>query len=155
MNELTQALHVAAEVTATIAAAAVAAHPRETGGLLLGWWDSGRVIVRHAVEVLDPNATETSWVRDHHTAQIALRDALGDHGHPWLGYVGDWHSHPVACGASGHDITSIQRASGQYEQPLVLLVHQVDSRIEAVVTKSDTHPLLHGLVPTTPERQTS
>ncbi|AXB44625.1 hypothetical protein A4R43_20710 [Amycolatopsis albispora] len=148
-------LQVAAEVTSTIAAAAAAAHPRETGGILLGWWLEERVIVRHAVEVPDPDATRTSWTRDHDTAQAALQVALSDQGNPWLGYVGDWHSHPGACGVSSQDLASIQHASDQYDQPLVLLVHRADGLVEAVVTESASHPLIRGLIPGTSGKATT
>lgn len=155
MNDLEHAVQIAAEVTSTIATAAAAAHPRETGGLLLGWWLEGRVIVHHAIEVPDPDATPASWVRDNDTAQVALQKAIGDLGHPWLGYVGDWHSHPAARGASAQDLTSIQHASDQYDQPLVLLVHQADGLVEAVVTKSADRPLIRGTIPESPERETT
>lgn len=49
------------------------------------------------------------------------------------GYVGDWHSHPAACGASSQDVTSIRRASRQYTEPLVLLVHRSDGTLDHVV----------------------
>jgi proteasome lid subunit RPN8/RPN11 len=155
MTSLAQVLEVAPEVLAAIAAAADAAHPCETGGLLLGWWDEGRVVVRHAIEVQDPEATHTSWVRLESTAQAALEEALDRHPHPWLGYVGDWHSHPAACGASSQDITSILRASDQYEQPLVLLVHRADNLVEAVVTGSVQHALVHGTLSETLEKESS
>ncbi len=143
------------EVLAAIGKAADAAHRCETGGLLPGWWDDGRVVVRHAVEVPDPKATHTSWVRVEGTAQAALEEALDRHPHPWLGYVGDWHSHPTACGASSQDITSILRASTQYEQPLVLLIHRADDLVEAVVTESAQHALVHGMLSETLEKESS
>jgi integrative and conjugative element protein (TIGR02256 family) len=115
-----------------ITAAATAARPRETGGLLLGWWDRGQVAVRHAVEVPDPHATADSWSRDELRAQTALDATLAEHEHPWLGYVGDWHSHPSACSASAQDLESIRRASRQYDQPLVLLIHRSDDVIETI-----------------------
>jgi proteasome lid subunit RPN8/RPN11 len=115
-----------------IAAAAASARPREAGGLLLGWWDSGRVVLRHAVEVPDPCATADSWSRDEFRAQAALDAALVEHEHPWLGYVGDWHSHPTACSVSAQDIASISRASRQYHLPLVLLIHRSDDVIETI-----------------------
>jgi integrative and conjugative element protein (TIGR02256 family) len=115
-----------------ITAAAAAASPHETGGLLLGWWDGGRVVVRHAVEVTDPYATASSWSRDECPAQVALDTALAEHEHPWLGYVGDWHSHPAACSVSAQDLASIRRASRQYDQPLVLLIHRSDDAIETI-----------------------
>jgi integrative and conjugative element protein (TIGR02256 family) len=125
-------IEVHADATKMITAAAAAARPRETGGLLLGWWDNGRVIVRHAIEVADPHATASSWSRDQPRAQAALDTALAEFGHPWLGYVGDWHSHPGPRGASAQDLISIRRASRQYDQPLVLLIHRPDDAIETI-----------------------
>ena len=136
------------DAAATISSAAAAAQPRETGGLLLGWWDNGRVVVRHAVEVPDPDATTNSWSRDEHPAQAALDAALADHEHPWVGYVGDWHSHPAACGPSSQDKTSIQRASSEYDQPLVLLVHRADGVTEAIVADRGRRPRSHRLTKT-------
>jgi proteasome lid subunit RPN8/RPN11 len=123
---------VHSDATLPIAAAASAAHPRETGGLLLGWWDVGLVVVRYAVEICDPDATTTSWSRDQPRAQAALEAALDELEHPWLGYVGDWHTHPAACGASSQDEASIRRASHQYNHPLVLLVHRTDGVVDLV-----------------------
>lgn len=134
------------DVKATISAASAAAHPRETGGLLLGWWDSRRIVVRDAVEVLDPNATSTSWTRNERPAQTALDNALAHHAHPWLGYVGDWHSHPAACKASSQDIAVIRRASAQYDQPLVLFVHRADGAIDVLV--ADRAAVVHTHTPT-------
>jgi proteasome lid subunit RPN8/RPN11 len=125
-------IDVHADATKLIAAAAAVARPRETGGLLLGWWDSGRVAVRSAVEVTDPHATADSWSRDQFRAQAALDTALAGLDHPWLGYVGDWHSHPAPCAASAQDLVSIRRASRQYDQPLVLIIHRPDDAIETI-----------------------
>jgi proteasome lid subunit RPN8/RPN11 len=116
-----------------IVVTASSAHPREIGGLLLGWWDTDRIVVRHAVEVADPAATTSSWSRDQPRAQAALETALAEHHHPWLGYVGDWHSHPAAHGASRQDLASIRRASRQYSQPLVLLIYRADGAFHHVV----------------------
>lgn len=135
MRQASLAVDVHADAMTAIAAAAAAAHPRETGGILLGWWDDGRVAVRHAVEVPDPHATMNSWSRDELHAQDALDTALAEYQHPWLGYVGDWHSHPAACGASGQDLASIRRASRQYEQPLVLLIRRADSVVETIAAR--------------------
>lgn len=133
MRDAPVVVDVHADATEVIALAAAAAYPRETGGLLLGWWDDGLVVVRHAVEVPDPGATTNSWSRDEPPAQAALDAALAEHHHPWLGYVGDWHSHPAPCGASRQDVTSIRRASRQYPEPLVLFVHRADGALEKVV----------------------
>jgi proteasome lid subunit RPN8/RPN11 len=110
--------------------AAAHAHPRETGGILIGWWDNPAVHVELAVEVPDPGATGHGWTRHEGAAQQALDEALRTAEHPWLGYVGDWHSHPAACGASRDDVSAIRRASRQYDHPLVLLVHRVDGTLD-------------------------
>src|SRR4029450_6291089 len=86
-----------------IARRARQAAPNETGGLLLGWWEGTAVVVAHAVEVPDPDATSSRWTRHEDTAQAALDAALPDPSHPWLGYVGDWHSHPAPVDCSTTD----------------------------------------------------
>jgi hypothetical protein len=114
-------------VLAELRAAAKAAAPEETGGLLLGWWQTEHaVLVRHAVEVTDRRATRSSWVRHPHRARRALARALTELAHPLLGYVGDWHSHPIHSIASGRDKISIADTSRQYPHPLVLLVYSPD-----------------------------
>lgn len=132
-----------------IAAAAVAAHPRETGGLLLGWWDADQIVVRHVVEVSDPGATSNSWSRDQPGAQAALDATLHEHEHPWLGYVGDWHSHPAQCGASRQDVASIRRASKQYPEPLALLVHRLGGTFDYVIAHRGRRRSATVLVPST------
>jgi integrative and conjugative element protein (TIGR02256 family) len=121
---------VAPGLPATISAAATAAAPRETGGVLLGWWNANGVVVHHIVEVPDPSATGVAWTRHEQPAQLALDDALRELDHPWLGYVGDWHTHPAPRGASRQDLESIQRASRQYDHPLVLLIHRPDGTLD-------------------------
>src|SRR5258708_37992334 len=111
-------------VFAELRTAAKAAEPRETGGLLLGWWNTGdAIVVRHAIEVPDPQATPTSWVRRPRAARAALARALTALSHPLLGYVGDWHSHRAARQASWQDQTSLAQTSLQYQHPVLLLVH--------------------------------
>lgn len=143
MSSVSAAVEVHPHVETTIAAAAAAAHPRETGGLLLGWWNEGQVIVRHAVEVPDPDATGHSWSRSEPSAQAALDAALAEHQHPWLGYVGDWHSHPAACGTSAQDRTSIQRASSAYPDPLALIVYRSDGVFEVITAHCEAFDHVH------------
>jgi hypothetical protein len=125
---------------AELNAAAQAALPKETGGLLLGWWDTCEaaetVIVRHAIEVPDRQATPTSWVRRPRAAQAALSWALTTLGHPLLGYVGDWHSHPEACTASRQDKESILRTSLQYEHPVLLLIRLPDDAVDLTAAQA-------------------
>lgn len=118
------------EARLAISEAAAAAAPRETGGLLLGWWDAGRVIVRHAIEVRDPAATTNSWIRHQAIAQYVLDQAMAALSHPWIGYVGDWHSHTAPRGASQQDLQTIRNASRGYPEPILLVVHRSDDQLD-------------------------
>lgn len=102
------AVACAAELATTFAAASL---PIEAGGLLLGWWEPGIVVLKDAVEVADPNATIDAWSRRQEVAQKRLDEATAEHAHPWLGYVGDWHSHPKSCPPSSTDILTITATS--------------------------------------------
>ncbi|TDO44171.1 JAB domain-containing protein similar to deubiquitination enzymes [Kribbella sp. VKM Ac-2527] len=121
---------LAGPVATEIAGLASAARPRETGGLLVGWWDDGALVVRHALEVPDQRATRFSWTRRPRVAKRVLQTALADLDHPLLGYIGDWHSHPEVCGASGRDIWSLAATSEQYAYPLLLIVHLPDETLD-------------------------
>ncbi|MEU7570090.1 Mov34/MPN/PAD-1 family protein [Micromonospora sp. NPDC049240] len=119
-----------ADARHTITAADGRAALRETGGPLLGWWDSDKVNVRSAGEVVDPAAFGTCSTRRESFAQHALHRAIAALGHPWMGYVGDWHSHPAPCEASAQDLKSIRSASRTYPQPLLPIVHRCDSVLD-------------------------
>ena len=114
-------LSVPGYVEELLRAHAWAAHPIETGGLLLGWWDLGVPVIAYALEVKDPRATRRRWTRDEARARVALAQARR-HGHKHVGYVGDWHSHPVNLGPSGSDLRELRRVSRQYDQPTTLAV---------------------------------
>jgi proteasome lid subunit RPN8/RPN11 len=114
----------------TINAAADGAAPSETGGLLLGWWEDRQVVVRAAIEVADPSASSNSWTRRKDDAQRALDHAIATFDHPWIGYVGDWHSHLSKCDASHQDLASIRQASLSYANPVILLVHRPDGKFD-------------------------
>jgi integrative and conjugative element protein (TIGR02256 family) len=131
MSRVALTARVYADASASIAAAAAAAEPFETGGILLGWWAEGAVVARYAVEVPDPGATTSGWTRNEDQSQVALATALELHQHPWLGYVGDWHTHPAPSGPSGQDERAIRRASRSYSTPLLLLVRCSDGQLDA------------------------
>lgn len=131
---------------------AAAASPRETGGLLLGWWEAHMIVVRHAIEVPDGRATRTSWSRRPRKAKRILRDTLAQLEHPLLGYVGDWHSHPETCDASATDILSLTQTSEHYERPLLLLVHLPGQRLDIRVAHGGR---IHGHRTTTADPRTS
>ncbi len=61
--------------------------------------------------------------RDHASAEGILATELGRLGsEPSLGYVGEWHSHPLPCAASRQDQREIARISEGTSSPIVLIV---------------------------------
>jgi len=118
------------DVAKTIGTITTAALPLETGGLLLGWWDAGTVFIKDAIEIVDPDATRIAWSRHQKIAQEILDEALARIAHPWLGYVGDWHSHPEQCPPSSTDLRTLGQTSMQFTEPLILLVHTPPDKFE-------------------------
>lgn len=119
-----------AQVADHLRGLAQSAHPRETGGLLLGWWEAGMPHVHSAVEVSDPDAGRTHWTRHEQAAAHALETALARSAEPGLGYVGEWHSHPANVGPSSVDLRELRTISKQYPHPLVLAVVRRQGTIE-------------------------
>lgn len=106
-------------------AAASAAAPRETGGILLGHRLAADVVVERALEIPDPSATSSSYVRSHARAQSALNLELRRPDAPrQRGYVGEWHSHPAPCDASRQDKREVVEISRLSSGPVLLVVLQ-------------------------------
>ncbi len=105
------------------------AHPKETGGLLLGWWQNAVPVVGAVIEVPDPAAGLNRWTRDEFSATRALelvRRTYPAH----VGYVGEWHSHHADIGPSPQDLRAIRRVSRQFDDALVLAVARRRGRID-------------------------
>lgn len=117
-------------VAASLRKLAAKAHPLETGGLLLGWWEGNALAIVDCVEVPDPHAGRSSWLRREKVAQQALSRVLADRDDPHLGYVGDWHSHPADVGASRPDLRELRRVSRQYERQVALAVVRYGGRVD-------------------------
>jgi hypothetical protein len=121
-----------------LAELANAAYPFETGGILLGWWADDALHIVRGVEVLDPQATNTSYNRKHETAASALAAAL--HAEPrdsLLGYVGEWHCHPTACPPSTQDRRELQALGRATRDPLVMAVMLCSTSSEEGPDRSD------------------
>ena len=95
----------------------------ETGGILLGYRLGGTVRVVGVAEVLDPEATETSFTLRRDAAQARLDEIRGDfpEGSP-VGFVGDWHIHPQNSPPSSVDRRSMARLGRLYRRRMVSIV---------------------------------
>jgi len=97
--------------------------PSETGGILLGWHEDALIHVDVALEVPDRRSTRTTYERDHVAATeiLAERLALEPAGSP-LGYVGEWHSHPLPAGPSPQDFRTLAEIARRVASPVALIV---------------------------------
>ena len=103
--------------------AAGLAHPRETGGILVGVWAEGRPWVTHACEVKSRESGLAHYVLPAGTT-VGLVEELR-RADPRLGYLGDWHTHPMDTPASGVDHQTVQRLTETVDSngsEIVLLV---------------------------------
>lgn len=103
--------------------AAVRAHPHETGGILVGVWSEGRPWVTHACEVESRESGPTHYVLPAGTTRGLVEELRRSD--PRLGYLGDWHSHPMDAPASGVDYQTVRRLTtpfGSSAGEIVLLV---------------------------------
>lgn len=118
---------LAEEAASTITRAAAAAHPHETGGVLVGVHTHGsRPWVTHAVELRSAKATGTSYqvpagARRKAVTRLCRRD-------PRLGYLGEWHVHPDDVAASPVDTETIARLASDpdagCDRPLLLVARR-------------------------------
>jgi proteasome lid subunit RPN8/RPN11 len=82
---------------------AESALPREVGGLLLGHQLGDALLVTEILVVPDPNATRIRYRRIAPVASQLLHDAMSRDDTGLLGYLGEWHSHPLPFGPSPID----------------------------------------------------
>jgi hypothetical protein len=90
---------------AIIKEAASSAHPKETGGILVGVYVNGRPWVTNSVEIetAEPRGDFyrlPSGARPRVVDELRKIDAR-------LGYLGEWHSHPANVGPSFQDKLSM------------------------------------------------
>jgi len=87
--------------------AARRAHPKETGGILLGVYVNDRPWVTHSVQIESAEPRHNfyrlpSGARPRIVDELRKKDAR-------LGYLGEWHSHPANIGPSLKDKLSMTR----------------------------------------------
>lgn len=114
----------------TMIDAAAAAHPSETGGVLVGvvvggGTGVGRPWVTHAVQVRSRRSSAGYYelppgARERVVRRLRTNDRR-------LGYLGDWHSHPADIDPSPTDARSMASVSvtGDCNRPLLLVVRRV------------------------------
>jgi hypothetical protein len=103
--------------------------PRETGGILLGWRVDGEIHVRDAPSVIDPNASGLAYERRHREAEEILKRVLASEvSQSAVGYVGEWHTHPVLTPPSRRDYRAMRKIASRSPGRIALVVLAFDSK---------------------------
>lgn len=99
-----------------------AAHPDETGGILLGVAVAGNPWITRAVELTSDERGQHHYRLPAGMTRTAVRAGRRDD--PRLGYLGEWHSHPADVGPSAVDRRTMKRLARRtrFEPSPVLLV---------------------------------
>lgn len=124
MTRPSPSIDVRAEAHEAIASETAKHLPLESGGILLGYREGSSVVITHALAIESREATTHRYVRDDVRANTRLEKFLAPRAaDDPIGYVGEWHSHPVPSAPSSIDVAAIRAAAKVGDGPLALLVY--------------------------------
>jgi hypothetical protein len=99
------------------------------------------VIVEDALAVGDPTAGRSNYLRRYRPADAALTEYLERLAEPGvdlhLGYVGEWHTHPLPLPPSPMDRAAMRTMTRKNRHPVAMVV---------VARHDDTTVSFHGLL---------
>lgn len=100
--------------------------PRETGGILLGYYGETGPHITEIRVVLDPRSTRSRYRRDAATAERILDSVVYQDDTNVLGYVGEWHTHPLSGGPSTIDEEATRQLAiaGGHDVALLVLAKE-------------------------------
>ncbi|UUZ60560.1 Mov34/MPN/PAD-1 family protein [Nocardioides sp. B-3] len=109
----------------------------EHGGILVGYRTPNGLHIEDALVVDDGTAARTHYVRRAKPAQQILVNylAISD---PLIGYVGEWHTHPLPQPPSPRDRRTMRLMAMRNSNPVALVV--------AALNPGTRHVRLHGLL---------
>lgn len=118
-------------------AAAKASRRNEQGGVLIGWRLSDGLFIQEVLRIRDADAGPAHYKRSQRTAQHELDLRLRLHADKTIGYVGEWHTHPMPAPPSSTDRNSMRMMALRNRQPVALIV---------AARRDDTNADLHCLI---------
>lgn len=105
-NAANPVLLLSESAQASMIAAAARAHPKETGGILIGvHTNDGHPWVTRSIEIATDDRGHHHYKIPSGATQPIVHAARRTD--PRLGYLGDWHSHPADIGPSTTDLTTL------------------------------------------------
>ncbi|WP_217913845.1 Mov34/MPN/PAD-1 family protein [Miltoncostaea marina] len=112
------------DAAAAIRLAAERAHPNETGGVLVGVHSAGRPWITQAIELTTSHPRPRFYEPPKGSRQAAVRRAARHDRR--LGYLGEWHSHPIDVPPSLTDIDTVKllAATGDCPRPVLLIARR-------------------------------
>lgn len=125
---MTRSLTLTDAVWRTLRLAGTRALPREVGGLLLGHYTEIGPHVTEAHVVPDPRATRIRYRRDAVAAERILGSSIRADESGVLGYLGEWHTHPLPIGPSMTDVHASGRLAVAGGHDVALLVVAMGTR---------------------------
>ncbi len=153
MSSQPRRVYLSPAARTAIATEANQALPNETGGVLVGYRQGDDLVVSDAVAISSAKATPSRYVRDDVEANSWLATYLANR-EPTdpVGYIGEWHSHPLPSAPSNIDLRSIRATAKTTSGPIALIVYSPfdDQFIATTATRSrlgrivtDTAPVQH------------
>jgi hypothetical protein len=125
-------LRLSEQASGNLHAAARGSRRREHGGILVGYRESGGLVVEDALTVTDESATHGGYLRRAKTAQAVLAKYLSHQVDPMIGYVGEWHTHPLPVPPSAADHASMAIMAIRNTEQIGLLVAALDHNFRTV-----------------------
>lgn len=94
----------------------------ERGGILIGWRTTTGIEVHEALLVPDETARFSGYRRRRPAAQRLLSAYLSANEGNDLGYIGEWHTHPLPQPPSPTDLATLRLMSLMNTLPVALIV---------------------------------
>lgn len=116
-------LLIAAPALRRAITAAIAASPREAGGVLLGFRSGSDVCITNLLEVAAAVATHTRYASEEADRNAAIEQFTAKQVRDeQIGYVGTWHCHPGASKASPRDRRTLREEAATASDLVGMLV---------------------------------
>lgn len=132
----------------SLRAAGRASRTTERGGILVGYRTAQGVHVEDALTVTDDAAARAHYVRRSKPAQQTLAAYLRT-SDPLIGYVGEWHTHPLPLPPSPRDRRTMRLIAIRNSNPIALVVAALDQDLDQVqfyALLSEPYPTSHRLL---------
>lgn len=142
-------LDLTAQARDALRAGARASRRRERGGILVGYRTQTGLRIEDALLVPDQTAARTHYLRRAKDAARVLNDYLDNDLDPFVGYVGEWHTHPSPVPPSPTDRASMRLMSIRNKSPVALIVAALESNhrdVQIYAMMSAPDPLTHRLL---------